>query len=482
MNNYSHFFTPDRIKFFSPLNSKYREVIFGCLRTLYYRLYSPDADFAYQVTREELRDLFVQVIRETPVFSDEDDKEELFRHDANDQTKANAILKKLITSGWLENYVDKGAMLSTYRFTRAGKAFSESIAWFDKKGLQTRQRNVRNTKNALQAFLNDGDPFDLIDAVDYAKRVTSDLSDEIAALHERKQALMKTAIQKAQIAIQELLDYMDNHFRHDLAIRFSADSIVRHHNQIREIIEKIKSWAPQKLEQAEARLKALVSEKEYQDSVPITYQLLYQIERYLESAERVKMPELRDALESYVGRTTLIIKQATAMLAGLKEEELAKALQTLGTLSPGQQNKQLALIGQHFGNMSVRLVAPNTIRLRQRKQREISADIQATQPPTREELLQAALAEAEENAFTISLDDIRQEIIKQMGDESEMRVSHLNVKDAATFLALSHAIEVGSISLEKEKPCLLVEPIEDCFQNGYIEAKDYIIRKAVSTQ
>jgi hemerythrin-like domain-containing protein len=272
---------------------------------------------------------------------------------------------------------------------------------------------------------------------------------------------------------------MDNYFRPDLAIRLSADCIVRHHNQIRDIIEKIKSWTPQNLERTEASLKPLVSEQEHQSSVPITYQLLDQIERYLESAEKVKMPELRDALESYVGRTTLIIKQATAMLAGLKEEQLAKALQTLATLSSEQQNKQLAVIGQHFGNMSVRLVDPNTIRFRQRKQREISTEIQATLPPTPEERLKAALVEAEENAFTISLDEIRQEIFKQMGDESEMRVSHLNVKDAATFLAISHAIEVGSISLEKEKPRLSVKPTQEYFHNGYLKAKDYIIRKVI---
>jgi hypothetical protein len=476
MNNYTAFFTDNKKHFFRPLNSKYREIILGCLRALYHRLYSPEADFGYQVTREEMRDLFVQVIRETPVLAD-DDEEEIDQKATDDRAKANAIFQELLNCGWLEKYVDN--MSSTYRFTRAGKAFSETIAGFETKGLKTRQRNVRNTKNALQAFLNKNDPFDLIDAVDYAKRVASDFADDIADLHERKQALMKDAIQKAQFAIQDLLDYMDNHFSPDLAIRLSADSIVRHHNDIREIVEKIKKpWRLKKLKRTEKTLKSLVPGKtESTSDTPIIYQLLDQIERYLESAERVKMSELRAALESYVGRTTLLIKQATAMMAGLKEEQLAKTLQTLSKSSPEQQNQQLALIGQHLGTLSARLIAPNTVSLRKRERREVPDEIKEASQPTPEERLQAALAEAEDNAFTISMDDIRQEILKQMGEQWTIRVSELKITNAATFLALSHAIEVGSASLAKEKPRLLIEPTEERFINGYLETDDYIIRK-----
>lgn len=477
MNNYTPFFTDNKKHFFRPLNSKYREIILGCLRALYHRLYSPEADFGYQVTREEMRDLFVQVIRETPMLADDDDDEEIDQKATDDRAKANAIFQELLNCGWLEKYVDN--MSSTYRFTRAGKAFSETIAGFETKGLKTRQRNVRNTKNALQAFLNKNDPFDLIDAVDYAKRVASDFADDIADLHERKQALMKDAIQKAQFAIQDLLDYMDNHFSPDLAIRLSADSIVRHHNDIREIVEKIKKpWRLKKLKRTEKTLKSLVPGKtESTSDTPIIYQLLDQIERYLESAERVKMSELRAALESYVGRTTLLIKQATAMMAGLKEEQLAKTLQTLSKSSPEQQNQQLALIGQHLGTLSARLIAPNTVSLRKRERREVPDEIKEASQPTPEERLQAALAEAEDNAFTISMDDIRQEILKQMGEQWTIRVSELKITNAATFLALSHAIEVGSASLAKEKPRLLIEPTEERFMNGYLETDDYIIRK-----
>jgi len=477
MNNNPPFFTDNKKNFFRPLNSKYREIILGCLRALYHRLYSPEADFGYQVTREDMRDLFVQVIRETPVLADDGD-DEIYQKATDDRAKANAIFQELLNCGWLEKYVDN--MSSTYRFSRAGKAFSETIAGFDTKGLKTRQRNVRNTKNALQAFLNKNDPFDLIDAVDYAKRVASDFADDIADLHERKQALMKDAIQKAQFAIQDLLDYMDNHFSPDLAIRLSADSIVRHHNDIREIVEKIKKpWRLKKLKRTEKTLKSLVSERKESssDDTPIIYQLLDQIERYLESAERVKMSELRSALESYVGRTTLLIKQATAMMAGLKEEQLAKTLQTLSKSSPEQQNQQLSRIGQHLGTLSARLIAPNTVSLRKRERREVPAEIKEVSQPTPEERLQAALAEAEDNAFTISMDDIRQEILKQMGEQRTIRVSELKITNAATFLALSHAIEVGSASLAKEQPRLLIEPTEERFMNGYLEIDDYIIHK-----
>lgn len=473
------FFCQEREHFFRPLGGKYREILVACIRALYLRLYSPDADYTYHLSREEIRDLFVEIVRETPVLSSGLEEETGSINDASDdQTKANAILRLLTECGWLERYMDKGAMTTAFRFTKAGKAFAETLENYQRKGLKTRQRNVRNTKNALESFLKDKDPYDLIDAVDYAQQVVSDLSDDIADLHERKRQLMKIAVEKVAVAVEEFLEFMDKHFVPDLAIRLSADSVERHRHRIRDIVDQINQWPPQDLMEIDQRLRQLIPDtKAYRDK-SMVLALLEQIHHYVESACLAKTPELRAALDSFVNRANLIIKQATALSVGLGESPVAQSLSYLSELNQSTQDRLLLKAGEQLGPISVQLIDPNAIKLRQITFKKEIEDTHEIQEPSREEKIMAAISDAEENAFSVSMDDVRLHVQQQMGNNSELRCSDFVISGADSLLALSHAVELASISsAEDEEDQYTIESTGERYSTPYLEGEEYIIRK-----
>lgn len=472
------FFVENREHFFKPLTGKYREVSGACLKALYQRLFSPDADYAYHLSREDLRDIFTEVVRETPVLSQEymDEDREYF-HTAKDESgKASEILRYLIDCGWIENYLDKGAMISAYRFTRAGKLFSECLFRLDFKGFKTRQRNVRNTKNSLEAYARDADPYDLIDAVDYAQQVVSDLSDDISDLHERKRQLMKAAVEKISIAVEDFLQYMDQHFIPDLAIRLTADSVERHRHRIREITEQIRGWPREKFHKAEERL-CQIAGQAIEAENPLLPRLLNLIHHSVESACATKAPELRAALDSFVNRADLIIKQATALCIGMQDSSVIKALQYLGQLPATQQDELLKQAETLFATARVKLVDPNAIKLRKTAHRKSIATLSAAQAATAEEQLQALMRDALDLAFAVSMDTVRNEVEQQINAEGVLSTANFLVKDVPSLLALSHALELASMSAQNKDCRFELQTTDRRFETPYLSANEYLLRK-----
>jgi len=472
------FFQADREHFFRPLTGKYREVVAACLKSLYQRLYSPDADYAYHLTREDLRDLFAQALRETPLLAEEFDQDDrdYFRTAKDESAKANEILRLLTDTGWIEKYTDKGSMVTAYRFSKTGKIFSEGLFRFEFRGFKTRQRNVRNTKNALQAYLRDGDPYDLIDAVDFSQQVVSDLSDDISELHERKRQLMKAAVQKIATAVEDFLQYMDQHFVPDLAIRLAADSVERHRHRIRQIIQHIQQWPLEKITRSNDKLCQMTGRQSRADE-PLLFRLLDLIHNAVESACLLKSPELRAALDSFINRADLIIKQATALSIGLKESPLAEAMEDLAQLPLQRQDEKLRDAARCLATCRVRLVDPKRVRLRKSVQRKPIETIYQISEPSAEEQRQAVLRDAMDMAFAVSMDQVRHEIEKQMGNNNSLRCSHIIVKDVPSLLALSHAVEIASLSAQDGKVGFTLEATGERFSTPYLEGEDFIIRR-----
>jgi len=61
------FFSEQRQQFFKPLTSKYREQVVECLRLLYERLYSANADYGESLRRNQLIEIFEEALARAPV-------------------------------------------------------------------------------------------------------------------------------------------------------------------------------------------------------------------------------------------------------------------------------------------------------------------------------------------------------------------------------------------------------------------------------
>ena len=92
------FFENETLNLFRPLSGRFREMAVGCLRTLYERLYGPQADYQALITRADLKALFLPVISKMPVLvGDADD--EFLETVKDEDTRTNWMIRELEETG-----------------------------------------------------------------------------------------------------------------------------------------------------------------------------------------------------------------------------------------------------------------------------------------------------------------------------------------------------------------------------------------------
>lgn len=184
------FFTEERLYFFKPLVSKYREQVVQCLCLLYQSQYSSSADYGQSLNRDQLIELLEEALtRSSSILLenlDGDKAEDDQQRFKSIREQAAWVLNQLVDSGWIERQVDPATLQPTFPFSRMGGIFAHSLIESDNTQIRTRHRNTRNTLNALEAFANRGEVYDLLDAFDYSERIITDFTDVISELEERK--------------------------------------------------------------------------------------------------------------------------------------------------------------------------------------------------------------------------------------------------------------------------------------------------------
>lgn len=472
---FTPFFVAARANLFRPLAGRYRELALLCLRSLYVRLHGPDADYGVVVTREYVRDLFARNVHLVPLPSANDESAEAL-DESDEHAIANSILRVLVDTGWIEIQFDQGALQRTYRFTRTGKTFIEALVYIDQRGPKTRQRNVRNTRNALAQYVHTADPYDLVDALEYAQRIVSDISDDIADLEQRKADLTRAAAGKMAEAIDTFIDYMDRVFAPDLSIRMAADSVERHRHEIDKLAEEIECWADERLERAEQRLVRQYPDLDTRGRMSPVLRLVQQARAAVDAACNVKMPELREALNGFVNRAHIIIRYASAM-NGSEQRSVASLLQRLRGVSELDQDAILTSLADAMTPFQPRLPDPGSVRLYVRGERRRIEEVTPAPRLSPEEALEAALAQAEETAFAVSMSDVHQAVIEQMGDKDYLRLQNFAVTSARDLLVLSHAIESAGVGVDASPGLTVRRYSEGRYRTPHIEANDFALEK-----
>lgn len=471
-----NFFNSSRENFFGPLTGRYREVVVWTIKTLYERLYSSNADFSYQLTRDELKSVVLEAIQVNPVYKNDADTN-AFLDDKGEAVKANFLIGQLAENGWIEKYMDPIDMQTAYRFTRTGKAFAETLFYTDHKDVRTRQRNVRNTKNSLDAFVRDGDPYDLKDSQFFASRIISDIEDDIADLNEKKRQLMAIAGDDPSRAIDDFISYMEDSFKLDVGIRFAADSLERHRYDIAQLISEIRHWDQQKISNINRQLSPANKQAKASVDNPL-YSALESIELFVESAALRKTPELRNALESYIRRANLTIKQAILMSSQGTNEVLRECVKKIKAASTPVGDKLLDRLGAALYRNKPGLINPTDISIKKQRAKLEIVSMKREIKFTSEQLRQIAVEKALSEAFAMSIEGVRDLIDAQMNRGNTLLSSDLSVVDAPSLIALSHVIEVGSVSLPpKNGYYLTIEPVGKRARNDYLEYDQFRIRK-----
>lgn len=495
------FFSDSRTHFFNPLTGKYRELVAECLRLLYQRLYTDLRDYGHAMNREQLVDIFKEAIARAPILDIDngelnDGEEATEGRFKSQRDLAIFIINRLVDNGWLEKQVDETSLQSSYGFSRMGRLFTQPFADHHANEFRTRNRNTRNTRNSLQAFYEQGEIHDLLDAYEYSERIISDFTDVIAELEERKRQLVREveSRQLIQQASDEFFDFMETVFKPDLEVRLSADSVEKYRDQIGDIITKIrrkrkygqgdpetaaKDWRAV----MEIRLRKALPQKVV-SGVSLLETLLQTIDSRLKNACDIMLPALRRALNTFTQRADIIIRQLS-YINSRGQDDLMDIYRSLAHLPVEQQDAVLLQQGEAIAGLHMGFIDPAQIQLRARRnpqlirstlEEEKALDIDAQKTL----FIQQAL----DRAFIFQSSNLRDYVYQALRERGEISSRELVADSMQALLNLSHAVEVGAAGnlssryyfrVEQEDAWLAVAPR---VQDGqyFMRRDEFIIR------
>jgi len=439
------FFTEQKKHFFRPFFGKYREQVMECLKTLYSRLYGDQADYSRAFTQEQLLETFQEALVRAPVL-DEDDENEFSAPSKNEREQANWIRNTLLEHGWLEKHADEATLQSTYAFSRAGRLFTQPMMEVDGSGFRTRHRNTRNTRNALQSFLDRGDVYDLLDAYEASARIISDFSDVIAELDERKRQLIKDveAQQLIQQASDDFFDFMEQRFMPDLAIRLSADSVEKHRAEIQQLIGKARRKQKTFKAQAEGNLRKMAPELLNDKNASIYLRILDGIDSRMHKASESMLPALRQALLSFTRRADIIIRQLSYNSYG-DQGGLPALCQSLAEMPEPEKQHRLQAMGNAMSGLSMGFVDPASLRLNNAvRKRVVNTRIENQQTLDQNARKTLFIQQVLEKAFQVNNNEQVQFIMDALQKGHRIRSQHLPVNNARELLMSAHAIEIAA--------------------------------------
>jgi len=460
------FFSDSRQHFFNPLTGKYRELVAQCLSLLYQRLYTDLRDYGNAMNREQLMDIVKEAIARAPILDTDRDEEEFNAQGELIETQegrfktqrdlASFIINRLLENGWLEKQVDETTLQSTYGFSRMGRLFTQPFADNQANHFRTRNRNTRNTRNSLQAFYEQGEIHDLLDAYEYSERIISDFTDVIAELEERKRQLVREveSRQLIQQASDEFFDFMETVFKPDLEVRLSADSVEKYRDQISDIITKTRrkrKYGQGDVETAakdwravmEIRLRKALPQRVV-PGVSLLDTLLQAIESRLKNACEIMLPALRRALNTFTQRADIIIRQLS-YINSRSQDELMDVYRSLAQLPQEQQDNLFQLHSETIVGMQLGFIDPAQIQLRAARQHQVvrsavdgdkALDVNAQ----KEIFIQQAL----DQAFILQGSEIRDYVQHALSTNGSVKSSQLSATNMKELLNLAHAIEVGA--------------------------------------
>lgn len=468
------FFNEERLHFFKPLTSKYREQVVQCLCLLYQRQYSSNADYGHSLNRDQVVELLEEALaRSSNSILDEPNAEQEQRF-KNLREQANWVLKQLLECGWLEKQVDQATFQSTFPFSRMGRIFSQALIESDGTQIRTRHRNTRNTLNALEAFAARGEVYDLLDAFEYSERIITDFTDVIAELEERKRELVREveAQQLVQQATDHFFDFMEKRFQPDIQVRLSADSVEKHREDIAKALQKIRNKRKEFKASAERELRRTAPDLCDNKHSYLMF-VLDQIDQRMRNASDIMLPALRRALHGFTKRADIIIRQLS-YLTTQQSSDLVETCRELGDLSEQEYQNRLSNAADAMANINIKLVDPQQIKLHQRKEKSIvdtfvNEHQEIDQTAQRELMIQQLL----DQAFVINNSHVRDYVVDSLRKGKRISTRELPIQDAKQLLAMAHVIEVGAVNNLSSNLKFRVEPTGHRVENNeYYKAFD----------
>lgn len=474
------FFSDDRLHFFKPLTSKYREQIAQCLCLLYQRQYSASADYGQSLKRDQVIELFEEALARSKdtVFDDMPEGELDEPRFKTHREHASAVLKALIEAGWIERQVDTATFQSTFPFSRMGRIFTQSLLDADSSQIRTRHRNTRNTLNALEAFAGRGEVYDLLDAFDYSERIITDFTDIITELEDCKRELVKEVESQQLVhqATDQFFDYMEKRFQPDVSVRLSADSVEKYRDDISRIIHSIRRKSKSFKAQAEQRLRSCAPQllgRECDEQQSYLWYVLDTIEQRMRNAADVMLPALRRALHGFTKRADIVIRQLS-YLSTQNNDTLLDICKVLAELADNEYSACLDAAADPMATMQISLIDPQHIKCVERRRKTLVdtrvGEEREIDLGARKELMVQQLLD---QAFVFNRQQLHDYINRAVQEKRKISTRELPIENAYDLLALAHVIEIGAVNNLDSSLSFNIEHIGEKRKiNKYYESSD----------
>lgn len=476
------FFTEERLNFFKPLASKYREQVVQCLTLLYQRQYSSNADYGQSLNRSQVIEIFEESLARSSshIFDDGDELQELRFKTHREQ--AGWSLNQLIECGWIERQVDTATLQSTFPFSRMGRIFALSLLESDNTQIHTRHRNTRNTLNALEAFINRGEVYDLLDAYDYSERIITDFTDVISELEERKRELVKEveAQELVQQATEQFFEFMEKRFKPDIAVRLSADSVEKHREDINKVIAKIRSAKSDFKKEAERKLRRTTPDLCDNDQ-SFLWHILDAIEQRMRNASEIMLPALRRSLHSFTRRADIIIRQISYMNSQ-NNNDLVEICIELSDLSESDYESRMVQASELMATMKVQFVDPQQVRLQERKQKQwVDSSVQERKELDKDAQRELMIQQLLDQAFMINRKHVIDYVLTTLRAGRKISTRDLPIDDAKDLIAMANVIEIGAVNNLSSELEFRVEPTgKKVTDSAYYDSYDEFTIELVS--
>ncbi|PVZ72546.1 Wadjet anti-phage system protein JetA family protein [Pelagibaculum spongiae] len=475
------FFTDQRLHFFRPLTGKYREAVVQCLRLLYRRQFSALADYGHHLSRQQILEIFTEALVQAPALEDQVAQLDEDHEAVSDRERAAQLLNRLIEHGWIEQHLDDATMQTVYRFSRMGRQFTQPLVDSEGARVHTRQRNTRNCKNSLRAFLDNGEVYELLDAWEFSERIISDFTDLITELEDRKRELVKDieVQHQVELASEQFFDYMNHRFQPDISVRLSADSVEKHREEIRDLIDQIMSLSKEAKANSERRLRELLPELLDDSRQSLLWMILEGINQRLKNACEIMMPEIRRALQSYTNRADIIIRQMT-WLASQQQEDIRDVCQQLNDLEPELQKQRLERAADLMTGISVGYLDPASLKMRQPR-RKSAEPVFSEAPPELDQHYrkQLFIQDALDQAFMLNSSGQIEFLKQQLADGNEITTETMIISSAPDLLSSAHIIELGTISNRSSEYRFKIEKVlgrEQVQTDYFVKTDNYRIQ------
>jgi hypothetical protein len=144
-------------------------------------------------------------------------------------------------------------------------------------------------------------------------------------------------------------------------------------------------------------------------------------------------------------------------------------------LDTSNQDALLERIGEHIATVEVRLLDPSSFKLRSAAQRRKAATTSVPPRPTRQARLEAAMKQAQDQAFTVPNESLTQQIRLDLRlFKHPVRLSGLPVATARDVLATMQAVEaIRNTKARDLRATKLPGRVENEFYSGFDYEVDF---------